>query len=212
MNFDKAYVTYEENAIVQKVMAHKLVAALTSLKKEFDTVLEIGAGTGLLTRELQPKIKFNKYIANDICEKSGEYLDCEFVHCDACELNLESDLLVSNACFQWIEDWTKLPRTNLAAFTTFLPDNLHELRDLTGISLDYKSPEKIKQYFGQILHWEEFEQKLTFENPLKLLAHLKHTGVNSLAKWDFAQVKDFCARCKETQLTYKPVIIVARPL
>jgi hypothetical protein len=91
-----------------------------------------------------------------------------------------------------------------------LPENLHELQTLTGLSLNYKSAQEIKQSLGEILYWEEFEYKMSFATPMELLAHMKHTGVNSLGSWTFGQVKDFCHRCETPELTYKPVIVVAQ--
>ncbi len=197
-----------------RIMAKKLACALADIRNEFDTVLEIGAGTGLLTRELAARIKFKNYIANDLSEKSRQYLNeilpaYTFLPGNACEISAEADLIVSNACLQWIEDWNCLPYAPMLAFTTFLPGNLSEITDLTGLSLNYKTTDEIKNTFDKILYWEEFEHELNFSSPQELLAHLKHTGVNSLAKWSFAQVKDFCRRCKTPRLTYRPLVIIA---
>jgi len=211
--FAKSFDTYDENALVQCLMAEKLCTALTQIQSEFDTVLEIGVGTGLFTRELANKIRFKKYIANDLCEESEQYVTPfvdQFIPGDACNIEVDADLMVSNAVMQWIDDWGALPKADMLAFSTFLPGNLHELQELTGLSLDYKSVEEVKQILGEILYWEEFEFKMTFATPMELLAHLKYTGVNSLGSWSFMQVKDFCRRCSTPELTYKPVIVVAR--
>ena len=54
--FSKSLKTYDDNAIVQKQMAEKLVDFLP--KKEFNSVLEIGCATGLLTKQLKTKLSF----------------------------------------------------------------------------------------------------------------------------------------------------------
>ncbi len=203
--FEKSFDSYDTHAVVQKIMAQKLAAAIP--QRNYGTVLEIGAGTGLLTREIMPRIKFQHYIANDLCEKSRDYLpaDVDFIAGDAREVNIDADLVVSNAVVQWLDGW--LPQTSgLLAFSTFAPGNLHELKELTGIALDYKLPALAAD--TEILYREEFEHKLIFETPMELLAHLKHTGVNSLARWTFADVKDFCARCTTPELTYKPLLLI----
>ena len=57
---------------------------------------------------------------------------------------------------------------------------------------------------------------MKFENPLQILAHMKNTGVNSLAatKWGIKEVKNFCdsykAAYSNLELTYNPVIIIAK--
>ena len=48
--FEKSFETYDQNAIVQQLMAKKLVSALVETDSNFDTVLELGCGTVILTR------------------------------------------------------------------------------------------------------------------------------------------------------------------
>ena len=111
-----------------------------------------------------------------------------------------------------------LEKNGLLAFTTFTPENFCEIRRITGLSLDYKSKADItaaleKDY--QILHIEEYRKVLNFNNPLELLAHMKNTGVNSLAAkgLTFKEVKDFCDKYLElypdVRLTYAPIIVIA---
>ena len=45
--FRKCLKTYDDNAIVQKIMAQNLVSELE--QKKYNKVLEIGCGTGILT-------------------------------------------------------------------------------------------------------------------------------------------------------------------
>jgi malonyl-ACP O-methyltransferase BioC len=220
-------------------MAKKLAALLPPC---LDTILEPGAGTGLLTREIIRKIKFKHYIANDLSEKSKKYIDiifdgqsplhskggCTFLAGNALKIKLprKADLIVSNAMFQWFTDIEKaaahfynlLEPGGILAFTTFSPENFREIKTLTGLSLEYKTVREIEQALKnyEILHIEEFEHSLAFQNPLELLAHMKHTGVNSLAakNWTFADVKDFCENYRQKYpqitLTYAPVIVIAQ--
>jgi malonyl-ACP O-methyltransferase BioC len=216
---------YDENAVVQRIMAEKLVRELLKIRAEFDTVLETGAGTGVLTKELTGKIQYKNYCANDLSEKSKKYLDkilnkYTFIAGNALKINKKADLIISNAMFQWLKDfgcfYNMLEPGGILAFTSFTTGNFREIKELTGLSLEYKSMNEIKQELKdyEILYTKEFEHKMSFQNPLELLAHMKHTGVNSLAHWTFAQVKDFCEKYKrkypEITLTYTPVIVIAR--
>ena len=70
--FRKSLNTYEENAVVQKVTADKLIQNIEG--KEFENILEIGSATGLLTRKIKEKIKYKRYSANDIVAESKEYV------------------------------------------------------------------------------------------------------------------------------------------
>ena len=57
---------------------------------------------------------------------------------------------------------------------------------------------------------------MEFSNPLELLAHMKHTGVNSLNNkhWTFKEVKDFCDKYKskypKNTLTYAGMILICK--
>lgn len=232
--FEKSFNSYDQNAVVQKLMAEKLVKNLSSIKTDFNSVLELGCGTGILTKELVKKIKFKAYCANDLVEKSKKYVteiipNSEFFCGNALKIKSakKQDLIVSNAMFQWFNNLNnicshckkQLNSDGILAFSTFSDKNFNEIRDLTGISLEYKTFEEIKEIVNknfEILHAEEFEQTLKFNNPLELLAHMKNTGVNSLTTqhWTFKEVKDFCDKYKEKYpeitLTYSPVIVVCK--
>jgi len=232
--FEKSMDKYNENAVVQRLMAQKLVHALVKIRTDFPAVLEIGAGTGMLTEELIKNITYENYYANDLSEKSKKYLDkilpdYTFIAGNAQKIkprNIKfsgADLIIANAVFQWFSDLEKttdrlgqfLNPGGILAFTTFSPQNFKEIKDLTGLALEYKNvKETLKQVQGdmrfEILYLEEFQQTLTFNNPLEILVHMKNTGVNSLTRWTFKDVKDFCERCQTTTLTYAPVIIIAK--
>ena len=62
--FSKCITTYDENAKIQRRMAEKLFSYLDT--DEFERILEIGCGTGFLTKNAVNKLKFKSYIANDI--------------------------------------------------------------------------------------------------------------------------------------------------
>ena len=68
--FEKSMPEYDKNAVVQKLMAEKLISSLTAAAgSNFDNILEAGAGTGLLTKQTAARLTFKKYYANDIVEK-----------------------------------------------------------------------------------------------------------------------------------------------
>ena len=107
--FKKSMDKYDENAVVQKIMAEKLIANLP--QKSYEKILELGCGTGILTRNLVSKITYTKYFANDIVEKSKFYIDKIvpdniFICGNAQKIKLPSkvDLIISNAMFQWFEN------------------------------------------------------------------------------------------------------------
>ena len=51
MNFDKQFKNYDQNAVTQKKVAKKLLTFIDKSKK-YDTILELGCGTGIFTKTL----------------------------------------------------------------------------------------------------------------------------------------------------------------
>ena len=50
--FEKSFNSYNQNAIVQRLMAEKLVKNLSLIKTDFNSILELGCGTVILTKEI----------------------------------------------------------------------------------------------------------------------------------------------------------------
>lgn len=234
--FEKSFETYDENAIVQRILAEILSTRVAEIRSEYENILELGSGTGLLTKENAKNMKFKNYFANDLVEKSEKSVkniipNVRFYLGNALKIKPEQkfDLIISNAMFQWFENLDRvcenfIPMLNkggIFAFTTFAPDNYKEIADLTGLSLDYKSLDEVETVCGkyfEVLHKEEYKQTLEFSTPLELLAHMKNTGVNSLTSkhWTIKEVKDFCDKCLDCydipKLTYSAIIFVGRNL
>lgn len=233
--FEKSMQDYDQNATVQILMALKMVFELTKISNTFENILELGSGTGILTKRLASELDFKNYFANDLVEKSKNYVQnfipqATFYCGNALKIkpSKKVDLIISNAMFQWFPSFEKAIQTiksnlksnGLLAFSTFSPDNFREITDLTGLSLQYKTKEELEQILKnegfEILYSEQFFEELKFKTPLELLAHMKKTGVNSLSEktWTITKVKDFCDKYSKkypkTKLTYSPIIVIAQ--
>src|SRR5574344_911406 len=235
--FEKSMGKYDKNAVVQKVMAEKIVAEILKVSDNFENIVELGSGTGLLSCQISKSIKFKNYYANDLVEKSKNYVQkfipkVNFLYGNALKINppKKADLIISNAMFQWFENLNKaieiiklsMNKNSILAFSTFAPDNFKEITDITGLSLSYKNVDEIKKIIEnngfKILYCENFTKKLNFKTPLELLAHMKNTGVNSLSEktWTVKKVKEFCDKYSQKypqpELTYSPIIIIAEKI
>lgn len=233
--FEKSMKDYDQNATVQEMMASKMILELVKISTNFENVLELGSGTGLLTKRLKKYISFKNFYANDLVEKSKVYIqkiisNVNFICGNALKVKISKkvDLIISNAMFQWFDNLEKsieliklnLNNNGILAFSTFSPENFKELQELTGLTLKYRTKEDIENILSnagfEILYIENFYEELTFKTPLELLAHMKHTGVNSLSEttWTVKKVKDFCDKYSKkylkTHLTYSPIIVIAR--
>ena len=73
MNFDKKFDRYDENAHIQKIVAKKLINLVP--KKKYDTIFEIGAGTGILTKNIITNLKYKNLLVNDKYFESKKYIE-----------------------------------------------------------------------------------------------------------------------------------------
>lgn len=132
MRFGAAAGSYDDHAEVQREVAAWCAEWLPppSSSRSWD-VLELGAGTGLMTRHLvaQPHLRVT---ATDNCPQmiqvgKARVPDARWLKLDAWEPDLEaSDLLVASSLLQWAPDpvavlraWRKLARPDGRLLTTF---------------------------------------------------------------------------------------------
>lgn len=236
--FSKSINSYDNTAVVQKEMALLLIdKILNHCGKDFRKVFEFGVGTGFLSKNILDKITFEEYFANDIIEESEFCIkniidNAKFLPGDIekIELNHNFDLVVSNAVMQWIGDVDELLfkiKNNLApqgcfAFTTFGEQNFKEIKETTGVSLNYLKTETLKEkcekYFD-IVSYEKDVQTLFFDTPLEVLKHIKKSGTNGIASthWTVSKLKAFeefyknnFSAANKVVLTYNPVYVILK--
>ena len=159
-------------------------------------MLEIGCGSGGFTRLLKQECQIEEWVLNDLCETWQSAIEELFPSApplflagDAERLAFPGtfDLIASASALQWMKDLPrflhKLSSTlspgGILAFNTFTPDNLHEIKELTGEGLTYPTAGQLREWLStyfRIVHEEEGNIALTFQHPLEVLRHLKYTG------------------------------------
>ena len=238
--FSRGLNTYSEAAVTQRAMAEKLTAMIVRRKKHFGRVLEIGAGTGLLTRLLEENITWKQRIVNDLAPECAPFhagrRDTVFLPGDAETVFWGSekfDLICSNAAFQWFADLpaflkklkNSLSSAGLLAFTTFGPDNLQELSALTGHSLPYYPVRTLADWLtGEgftVLESSGGIRVEHFADPLEILKQIHRTGVGASSDrtwWTPRRLAGFCRDYRDrfgtpdrrVTLTWHPVYILAQ--
>ncbi|MDD3012791.1 MAG: malonyl-ACP O-methyltransferase BioC [Candidatus Gastranaerophilales bacterium] len=210
--FQRSLNTYDNEATVQKRMALSLINFLTTnAGNKFDKILEIGCGTGNLTRQTIQNLDHKELIVNDIVEETEKYVQnlsskIFFIPGDAENIDLPTnlDLIISNASFQWMADLPEflkklhscLNKDGILAFTSFSPDNFSEISKLTDNKLQsYSLIELIylvNDYYETVYTHNEME-KLNFNSPLEVLEHVKQIGVNAMAQrfWTKKDLNEF---------------------
>lgn len=221
--FKKNLKTYDDNCFIQNRMAEKLVKMISS---PHSNILELGCGSGILTRKLTEKFTFNTYTAIDIVEECKEYIykispEIVFYQSDIEEFEFKKkyDLIISNAAFQWIEDLESfiqklqnaLAPGGSLVFSTFGKQNFKEILQLTGTGLNYYSLEELDKMFSPDILEEEIIP-IEFDTPKAVLKHLKLTGVNSVSQkhWTKSDLIEFETKYKnlcpnKIVLTYNPI-------
>ncbi len=179
--------------------------------------LEVGTGTGFLTRRLTAAYPSAHWTLNDLTEASQPYLEAclhgvehRFVWGDAetADFPCGLGLIASASTVQWFDDLPRfirrcagatLPGGHIA-LTSFGERNFHEIKIITGQGLDYHTLPQIETMLAEagyrVVRSREYTRQLGFGSPAEVLRHIKATGVNSIhrAAWTRRSLADFETR------------------
>ena len=248
--FSYSRSTYDREASVQRQVAEKMMRLLTDallsagiprpqLPTHFRHIVELGCGTGSYSRILLNTLQPETLLLNDLCRDMEECVGelcttrVSFLPGDAEALDFpaETDLITSCSTLQWFNDpgafltrcHQVLMADGLLAFSTFGNTYMQEIRQLTGLGLEYLSIEELQALLSpgfDVLHAEEEVVTLSFPTPQAVLKHLKQTGVTGTEKrmWTRSRLQSFCEAyttrfsdaAGNVSLTYHPIYIVAR--
>ena len=213
--FAAALPGYDAHAAVQNEICIRLDEMIGRIRiLPVDRAMEIGAGTGFLTRLLLDRFPDAKWMLNDMIETTVEYLkpyvighDVAYMWGDAelLPLPIGTDLLASASTVQWFNDVPAfikkaadaLVAGGMLAFTTFGPDNFREIRKITGDGLSYYSCEELQQILVgagfSIAETLEYTRVLMFDTPQEVLNHIRETGVNAVRRigWQRPNLENF---------------------
>ena len=226
--FAKNLKNYDKNAKIQKRMAERLMSFISN--KSPKNILEIGCGTGFLTKLIKENLNYEKLTTIDIVEECESYInnidsEIEFIANDIEEflkINTNNyDLIISNASLQWVENFEEViislkkiltPKGELI-FSTFGPENFREIYHVIGTTLNYYSIFEIQKMFPNSIIEPEIHI-MAFESPKDVLKHLQLTGVNGVENQTWTKkdlikfengYQNLCSR--RPTLTYNPIYI-----
>ncbi|WP_228133285.1 malonyl-ACP O-methyltransferase BioC [Acinetobacter sp. Ver3] len=242
--FAKSHWTYADQARIQQNVAKHLseLMRLYVSSSELAKVFEIGCGTGNLTQEMLHHFKMDQVILNDL------YADVEHTishhqpvewrigDVEKIELPKDLDLCASSSALQWMSEFERLIQKIYSAlkpngyfcFSTYGPQNLKEIKSLTGQGLKYFDQSQIKSLLEQngfeVMHCEQQLAQLHFAHPKLVLKHLQATGVTATSqgfRWTkeslnqfYLGYRQFIATDEQENLvyplTYHPIFFIAR--
>ncbi|MBI9065833.1 MAG: malonyl-ACP O-methyltransferase BioC [Salinivirgaceae bacterium] len=211
--FNRNFASYQCGAIVQKKVVERFCQILHELKlSNFSKVLEIGCGTGFLSKEFLKKENPHQYFLNDLNTEifqgikntlnSKLLLNYQYLSGDAELIDFPDDLdaLISTSTIQWfhkLENFIRkvnyhLVENGIFAFSTFGQQNFIEIKETLKLGLDYYSKTELVEMLSEkfdILHFEEWKEAMLFENPREVLRHIKTTGVNGISNYYWSKTK-----------------------
>ncbi len=213
---------YRRHAVIQESMASELAGLICgdSAKPSFESILEIGSGSGAFTEALLGRCEAGSYTANDLVPESSAHVrevvlkhgidDFCFIPGDIerhSGLPEQVDLAASNATMQWLFDlpsfFMKMSEVvmpdGLFAFSTFGKRNMLEISSLEHHALNYYTLGELEKmaspwFMPEKMH--ETVRKLDFRSPEEVLRHISRTGVNALSRenWTKARHTSFVER------------------
>ncbi len=241
LHFARAAETYDNQAMLQKRVADRLLALVDDhLPEPLQSVLEIGCCTGILTRKLAAKFPalevfhINDLVAGFSNQVAGIQTSAQVTFLpgdiEAIPLPRQYQLIISSSTFHWLHDlpvfFAKLQQHlapgGLLAFAMYGPENLQEIRALTGNGLEYLPLAQISAMLAEhfvVQATAESLESLQYPDPLAVLQHLRETGVNALAGsgWNKQQLHKFIRQYQEqfngekgVTLTYHPMYLLAQ--
>ena len=138
--FNKASSQYDEHAFLQKEIASRLDAKLEVISGKSNVILDLGSGTGLLSKQLSKRFPESQLVCLDFAHQSlAHNLANSKICADANHLPLADnsvDMVISSLMMQWCPDIKQLfseihrvlKNDGLILFSTFGPDTLKELK------------------------------------------------------------------------------------
>ena len=204
---------YEQHARIQQQVCQQLLTRINNPTPA--RVLEVGAGSGQLTRLLKTQLTTQAWHINDLTEAARPTLrellpDATLYIGDAetMPLGADYDLIISASAIQWFDNplsfvtqsSARLNTGGQLLFSTFTPNNFMQIKTLLGQGLHYPSILEWQQTLNDAgltdieLHTERFE--LHFDSPYSVLKHMKLTGVSTNTSdapfvWNKARLAQF---------------------
>ena len=187
---------YNQHAHIQQQVCQNLLANIA--RTEQDSVLEIGAGTGQMTRLLAEHIQSRHWLINELCAEQAPTLQAILATAkiaigDAETMDLQSkhSLIISANTVQWFDDplsfvaqsAPRLQAKGQLIFNTFTANNFSQIKTLTGQGLYYPAVEQWELALTDagLVNIEVSIQRFdsSFANPYAVLKHMQLTGVST---------------------------------
>ncbi len=201
--FGQSAATYHHLAHIQQSIAIQL-AERTINYAPLHKILEIGCGTGFLTKDMMAIHQPHTYYLNDLSPSmigqaalllNAENCRSVVLPGDAETISFpgELDAIVSSSAIQWFQQPAlflkkaseALHCKGVLAIATYGEKNFIEIKSLSNQGLYYPEADQLKAMITPWFDLQIFEQQTViqwFDSVSAVLNHMKQTGVNCLAQ------------------------------
>ena len=217
---------YDRYNTIQSRVAKRLTSKVDN--KDYNRVLDIGCGSGLIYKNIIKNIKFKEFIALDF---SKEMLDIHPTSKNVKKIyfdfnNREDfntlkkdsyDFVISSSALQWSRDLDMTLReisrlSNLFYFSIFTSGTFRTLHKIAGI----KSPIYDKEYIEDVVNryyitsFELINYRLKFSNIYEMLRYIKRSGVSGgKRQLSYMEIKDIIRNYPLDYLEFEVLFIKA---
>lgn len=217
--FERAVNTYDKAGRIQKTVALELLKKIDN--GYYPAVLEIGSGSGFLSKQIAQILLFERFLHIDISFEFLKRLKYDlkgrffFINASAESIPLREnmvDLIISSSTLHWIKEHERsfseifklLKKGGRFYFSIFTENTLKELRyvsEISGFGSVYPL-KKAKFYIEMIermkisFNYEIKTYREIYPSPLALLLAHKHTGTNYTEGKKFSGKESFKKFCE----------------
>lgn len=197
--FNKASESYDDHCQLQRMVGARLIHFLKSISPISNHILDLGCGTGLVTKELARAFSYQHFAAIDnatlLLDQARKNLSALKVNIYAADFDDLAiphqyfDLAFSNMALQWSADISitlqaiqRLMRPHaILAFSLPLAGSLTELKTHCAVNHFHPSTFIVRQLQlagFKIISQQQETQTLSFANTIAALRSIKHIGAN----------------------------------
>ncbi|MFZ2314402.1 MAG: methyltransferase domain-containing protein [Gammaproteobacteria bacterium] len=229
--FDKSYNTYDQYSYPQQMIGSHLIEKLVNFEKSANSIIDLGCGTGLVTKNLADLFAYQDFTAIDLSDalisKARDRFQSYKITClqqDFEDINLPAssqDLVFSNMALHWSSDFSKmfysinkmLKTGGLIAFTIPTQGTFQELQGSKNDFLNIPDViSKINAACFDIIECSEGNLKIGFNDWKSALKSIKATGANYLFNKERRSLRKVLSFPGNPSLTYVTGYFIARKL
>lgn len=226
--FSRSAESYIATAEAQRTIARRLFELIERESPKPDDILEIGCGTGFLTRLIAERYAGASLMLWDIANIPADLPGTHRQYDAETEIRQlperSVDLIASASTIQWFNSPATFIRncrravrdSGLLALSTFGPDHFDELQPYLDSTLHYPTSESWRQMLQsagfKVITISEERIEMKFTDTASLLRHISKTGVNALPSGPAStSIMRSLLNSGIDTLTYHAVYLIAEP-